>query len=333
MAEGGAGFHEASDAGPPHRLAVSTAQLPERDRLPFFRDELAPLLALDIEPLSDDCPRHSVTLVRLGPVALGSIEVTPTAFYRKGRHLDGRDEFFFNPMTAGWGTHTHRGRTVRYDVGEGCFSHLEEAADCCIPEGGSAIGIRINGTALRAMVKRPEDMLGRQIRRGYPGVALLLGYIRSYAEAKETMTPHLRHSFGLHVVDLVAAIVGASRDGAAQAEERGVRAARLQQVLAAVAARACDPAFSVETVAAELGVTARTVQLLLEETGSTFSEHVAEHRLRRAWRMLTEPAARRSIAEIAYESGFNDLSYFYRAFRRRYGETPAGVRGGRARLQ
>ena len=39
-----------------------------------------------------------------------------------------------------------------------------------------------------------------------------------------------------------------------------------------------------------------------------------------------------TIAEIAYEAGFNDLSHFYRAFRRRFGETPAAARTTGRRL-
>jgi AraC-like DNA-binding protein len=32
------------------------------------------------------------------------------------------------------------------------------------------------------------------------------------------------------------------------------------------------------------------------------------------------------IATIAFQTGFNDLSYFNRAFRRRYGKSPSDVR-------
>lgn len=43
--------------------------------------------------------------------------------------------------------------------------------------------------------------------------------------------------------------------------------------------------------------------------------------------MLCNPGlARHTVAAIAYEAGFNDLSYFNRAFRRRYGMTPSDAR-------
>ena len=266
-----------------------------------------------------------------GPVALCSIHVSPTAFFRKRTHVDTSDDFFFNPMTAGWHILTVKGQATRYDVGEGCLLHMGAVADGHLPEGGSALGIRIEGSALRALVRRPEELVGRPIRRNNPGMPLLMGYLRSFAEAGESPTPQLIQNFGHHVVDVVASMCGTSPEEREHAAG-GVRAARLQKIMDSIASHACDPHFSVEFVAAELFVTSRTIQLILEETGSTFSEHVGEHRLRRAWRLLADANSDLSIAEVAYEAGFNDLSHFYRAFRRRYGETPASVRAGSQRV-
>jgi AraC-like DNA-binding protein len=50
-------------------------------------------------------------------------------------------------------------------------------------------------------------------------------------------------------------------------------------------------------------------------------------RLVRAHRLLTDPRwADRNIASIAFASGFGDLSYFNRTFKRLYGETPSDIR-------
>jgi AraC-like DNA-binding protein len=35
---------------------------------------------------------------------------------------------------------------------------------------------------------------------------------------------------------------------------------------------------------------------------------------------------RRKVSEIAYACGFNEISYFNQAFRRRFGATPSDVR-------
>ena len=308
-------------------VMYSIDRLPAKDRVASFREELAPLLSLDVEILDDEAPRYSIGSLGAGPVTLSKIQMSPSAFLRTRRHLgDCCDDFWFCPITAGWQGVVHNGHTTRLDQGDSCLMNIGQAGDGFFPEGGSVIAIRVDGAALRALVRHPEEMAGVHIRRSHPGMALLMGYVRSIYETADKLTPELRHRSGLHVVDIIASIVGATRDGAAQAEAGGIRSARLRQVLDWIATKACHSDFSVETVAEELAVTSRTVQLMLEETGSTFSEHVAEQRLRCAWRLLADPKSDRKIAEIAFEVGFNDLSHFYRTFRRRFGDTPAAVR-------
>jgi AraC-like DNA-binding protein len=102
---------------------------------------------------------------------------------------------------------------------------------------------------------------------------------------------------------------------------------RRAAVFRAIASQSGNPTLSAASVAKLLGVTPRYVHLLLEETGKSFTHHVLERRLERAAALLHDPRWRyRKIADIAAEAGFLDLSYFNRAFRRRYGATPSVVR-------
>ena len=71
---------------------------------------------------------------------------------------------------------------------------------------------------------------------------------------------------------------------------------------------------------------------LFEGDETSFSEFVLGQRLTRAYGILKNPLhARRAISTMAFELGFNDLSYFNRAFRRRYNATPSDVRNGAGR--
>jgi AraC-like DNA-binding protein len=106
-----------------------------------------------------------------------------------------------------------------------------------------------------------------------------------------------------------------------------VRAARLKVIKADILDHLDEPSLAVGAVAARGGVTTRYVQLLFEEQGTTFTEFVLEQRLARIHRYLSEPRfAGLTITDVAFMCGFGDLSYFYRAFRRRYGATPSDVR-------
>jgi len=43
--------------------------------------------------------------------------------------------------------------------------------------------------------------------------------------------------------------------------------------------------------------------------------------------MLTDQRwSDRTVSSVAFDAGFGDLSYFNRAFRRRYGATPSDIR-------
>lgn len=316
-------------AQPASRIVVSTDAFPERDRVHLIRDELSKALNLEITPLSDGVPRQKMDHIAAGPVGFSLLEGSPSRFVRSQRHLRDCDEnFLFGLFIRGWETLSHNGRSVRVGTGDGFLIYNRLTLDACKPEGAKVTLLGIDGRALRALVKEPERVAGEVISGARPGVALLQGYLAALSASLDTLTPELLHGFGLHVVDLVAAILGATRDGAAQAAAGGVKAARLRAILSAIAERATDPAFDDDLVAKTLGVTPRYVRRLLEETGMTLTEHVLEHRLGRAWRRLIDPACTLKILAIAYECGFGDLSHFNRSFRRRFGETPTAVRAG-----
>jgi AraC-like DNA-binding protein len=78
-------------------------------------------------------------------------------------------------------------------------------------------------------------------------------------------------------------------------------------------------------VARELGISLRQVHVLFEPTGLSFSRTLTAMRIQSACRLLeTMPA--RSVADIAFASGFDSLATFYRAFRGFSGMTPTDMR-------
>lgn len=58
-----------------------------------------------------------------------------------------------------------------------------------------------------------------------------------------------------------------------------------------------------------------------KENGITFSEYLMNWRMQRARDLLTDPTTQ--VKNVAFEVGFNDVSYFARAFRHHTGITPS----------
>jgi AraC-like DNA-binding protein len=73
-----------------------------------------------------------------------------------------------------------------------------------------------------------------------------------------------------------------------------------------------------------LGVSLRTLQEDFCSAGVTVTSFIRDRRLRLAKEKLTEGRRneRGGIADIAYASGFNDISYFNRSFKKAFGSSP-----------
>lgn len=99
--------------------------------------------------------------------------------------------------------------------------------------------------------------------------------------------------------------------------------ATVSRAMRLIESRAADPGFGPGQLAAEMNVSERVLQRHFRAIGTTPGRAIIELRLTRAMSRLrsgSEP-----IISIAYSCGFNDLSYFYREFRRRYGQPPGAV--------
>ena len=178
----------------------------------------------------------------------------------------------------------------------------------------------------------PEDRVVHSIG----GESEPLRFYKSYADmvmaAGGVASPAAARSIRDHFVDLLALTLGASRDAAEIARQRGLRAGRLNEVLSAINAGYCDAGFSLQAVARKQRVSVRYLRNLLHESGKGFTERVLELRLQHAWRLLTCCRhGQRKVTDIALASGFGDISYFNLSFRTRFGMTPSDARAGAAR--
>ncbi len=100
---------------------------------------------------------------------------------------------------------------------------------------------------------------------------------------------------------------------AASLDELDAGASITDQVKAVVAPMLAGGRPELAAVAADLGLSARTLQRRITEAGSSFRDLVAEARRDLSHRLLADP--RTDIDETAYLLGFQDVTSFYRAFR------------------
>ena len=108
------------------------------------------------------------------------------------------------------------------------------------------------------------------------------------------------------------------------------RGSRLSAITAFILSRIDNPELCLEEVAAHQGISSSYVRKLFAAEGAKFTAFVLEIRLAKVLQMLADPDSRgHAISAIALKCGFNDISYFNRVFRKRFGCTPSDLRYGR----
>jgi AraC-like DNA-binding protein len=307
-------------------VRFSTDGLPPRERAAALRGLYERHIA-HFEPLSDGSAHVTVSKRFLPSVhvlagTLGGLRQFGT------RPATGAGEAVFLTVNLiGESVARQKSREINLRSGDAVFFAAETGVAFNRPTPVEFVGIRLPGKTLAPLLGEPGDDAMRLIPGETRSLRLLVGYLRALDSEAALESPDLRQAVAVHICDLLALSVGANRDAIEVAEQRGVRAARLQAIKTDIARSLGDCALSVSEIAMRHGMTPRYVQKLFASEGATFSEYVLERRLAHVRRLLTDPRlVHRAITSIAFDAGFADLSYFNRTFRRRFDATPTEVR-------
>jgi AraC-like DNA-binding protein len=281
----------------------------------------------ELDPAPNVPFRAAMNSIHIGTTLLGRCDGTFTAVRREHRQVIAtNDDRYCLARNSGDRDSivVHCGRDFTLRPGSMTLLKLDEPFFSA--DGATAkrfTNVHLPTATLRAMVPGVDDLVGRELE---PGGALSLAM--DYGDLL------LRHpgavdeagvAIAAHLMDLAALGLGARGDIAVTARRGGMRAVRLKAVLLILEKRFTEPDFSAQKLAEAVGLSERYVNELLFEAGASFTARLTELRLRKAADMLTH--AERRISDIAFACGFNDLSYFNRCFRRRFGLTPTAARG------
>jgi AraC-like DNA-binding protein len=305
-------------------LRFSTASFAERERPAVLREVFGRKLSrAEMEPLSDEIYAE-VTARCVGGIHLLTIDHSMMKVSRtKELVADGDDALILHVVGGGCQGLQH-GRDIVFRPGEAGL--IPNGDTCSVACFGKTLLVKLAYQQLRPLIADFDAAIMRSIPAGAPELSLLRGYIRSFEELPQA-SAELQYRFANHIYDLAALTFGATPESVEQARTRGVRAARLHAIKADVLARLSEHTLSIATVAARHRISTVYVRKLFEDEALSFSAFVLENRLERARHMLTDSRFRdRTIGAIAFDTGFGDLSYFNRAFRRRFGASPSDIR-------
>jgi AraC-like DNA-binding protein len=187
--------------------------------------------------------------------------------------------------------------------------------------------IKIPRERLRPLLKDPHSATSKAIISGSPLSKAIKHYIHFLINiAGKPMSSDQLELYTDNLLGLIAVATSASSSGREVAHQSWPED-KISQIKRYIAANLEDPELTPSKVADHFSISASYLHKLFAKEQQTFGNFLREQRLTRAAMYLQDHSAERhTISELAYHLGFNDLSYFWRLFRERYGMTPRAFR-------
>ncbi|WP_433290575.1 helix-turn-helix domain-containing protein [Pseudonocardia sp. CA-142604] len=216
-------------------------------------------------------------------------------------------------------------RFAELAAGTGVLAEVRSRFEWASSAGARRMSLRFSRELLPFRTTEITEACARSIDPAAPGMRVLSGYLGRLFEMADELTGEQRLDAGRATIDLLAM---ALRDVAPSVPGGdGPDDVLLEMMRVHVREHLADPHLRVEELARRHHVSVRRMYTLFERTGTTPGAFLREQRLLVAQTMLSDPRyARLGMSSIATAVGIHDLSTFERAFRRRYGTTPAGWR-------
>lgn len=305
----------------------STDQLPEKDRVVLWRDTMVRHMRIDSQPLPGCALKVDIRGYVWPGLTIAEASLSGIRDERTRELIaNGDDEINLVINLSGPVTVAARGSATSLGEGDGFAISSLEPAVFTRPSPGSAIGLSLPRQAIDARIRHLDAGLARVIPARSESLQLLRNYSCFLLDNKSPIPSEARDSIVVHVSELVALVLGPSREIASAVAGLGNPAARLVGIKADVIENSGSRNLTTDWLAQRHNVSARYIQMLFESEQTTFSAFLLEKRLEHVHELLSKRQGSRSISAIALECGFGDLSYFNRAFRKRYGMTPSDAR-------
>ena len=176
------------------------------------------------------------------------------------------------------------------------------------------------------LAERPNEIeVSRRLASGDPMSIMLRALVTKmlHTSAIDHRAPQLRQLL-LHATR--SAFAAAPADQTPAPSDRCGGRLALAQLL--IDRHLTEASLSPHWIAHKLGVSLRTLQVDFASLGVTVTSFIRDRRLRLAHDRLAEmrrTPGTDTIAEIAYSSGFNDISYFNRCFKKAFDCSPTDV--------
>lgn len=306
----------------------SSSESVSRNRVAFWVDVVCrTLVSLHCEPKSDQDFFGEIDYDELGPLKLVNVRSVAQHVNRTTGSAGGCPTSFFhvNVMRAGRGLMSQDGREAMLTPGGLVFSDSSRPYTIDFTDNFSAGVLRIPRPMLLQRIGAPECFTALRVDHTKGLGAMVAPMLGELPTLLPTIPKSLHERVADNIVDLIAVALLSTGDGVPLSARLTLTRLKLWIETHLV------ERLSGDEIASHCGLSLRHLNRLFEGEGTSLMQYVWERRLVRCRRDLSDPAQRhRSISEIAFAHGFNNLSHFSRVFHARFGLPARAARQERA---
>jgi AraC family transcriptional regulator, positive regulator of tynA and feaB len=298
----------------------STEQVDPRHALAYWVDTICDrFLELEIDTPLRQRFQASLDQTDLGPATANFIRADIQRVRRTRAKISSMSAplYVLLQLRVGHIEFRQLGRETRVGPGECVFIDGTEPYELECPQPTSALALRLPAQWLGRWLARPEHLAGRRFGATGWSAALCAALASLEIESCDQLAL-TRDQVAEQVASLLTLAVG---------NETPSSTAHLKlfdQLMRTLKGRFHEPDLSLTSVAAEHGISKRTLYYAFADAGTTFVHELMRLRLERARQLLSDRSL--SVTEVAVRCGFNDSSHFARRFRQQFGLAPAQLR-------
>lgn len=295
----------------------------------MLEEVFSPLCGMDIS-LGHRAPKVEVDVCVLPEINVSNNRVDAHKAYRTHRHIaDGDDSVLIAiPRTGELAVNFSSGATYNCQPG----NVIVAAADKPFwAENQSFLHSCVIGVQRDWFEDRFRDshsFMNSMIEpTNAEALRLLVKYIDTIIANGDAIGAHAEKLSSVHLHELLTLALGGQSGPVSGGSDRETRRMRMQKIRQFMHSNMQKMDLNAVMVAQACHVSPQYLRKMLRESGTTFSEYLTGVRLDGVHKKLLNPASKNeAIYALAYSAGFNNLAWFNRAFRARFGMTPMEVR-------